>query len=796
MKQRKRIPAVFLALCILLGAVFCVPASADDVSTYQVLGQDQAPLNYDTLMDAMNAAQDGDTVIMTQDAEETFYDETVDILNKSVTLDLNGHTLSLSSDGLCEMINLTCAKLAVGDSSGNPGSIVLTEQGTGSGAGSSPLFCYIDYDSVLKITDGISVIAESEISCSDIIYVEGILGIINANFNETTESGACMIHASLGSKVHIRDCSCHWDDLIQTDENTSAYILNGFYETGSSLLEQQGFLIISGGTFNQNVSALIEFFCFLTEPDGQGYYYVCKDDTWHPGCEMTGVFFGHVGEAVEFALDGDTVKLLEDVTYTDAFGTKDITLDLNGHTVSSIWHSSDGLPENKHMFILVEAGLTICDSSGGNGAVELETEGLAYLYFGSKLTLKDGVTIRRKSSTFTDDVILVESGDVNIVNANFQDVGENNMCECLIRFSGGEATVNIAGGTFDWWMELFRNDYAADTIRITGGRFREDVSEWLADGYYLTEPDEDGLYTVRSRPLVAAHSLSLEGDIGVNFYVKIPDVTDEAYATFTVDGETVTVPVNPGSFAVEDGVTLYKFTCNVASAQIDTPITGKIYNGVDESEEFTYSVQAYLTEAQATRGDDIEFMALVSSLATYGYYANSLFGFNPDFNQHAAFDAGGFAAITATSLSGYAAQMENTADGVSYYGSSLLLRTETAVRHYFTLPAGKTIDDFTFILDTDESATELTATASGKLYYVEIPDIASANLGRDYTVIVFDGDGNIVNTWTYSAFSYVYKVLTLAESNSPSVSEALVNTAKALAVYCGAAEMYFAKIKE
>ena len=43
---------------------------------------------------------------------------------------------------------------------------------------------------------------------------------------------------------------------------------------------------------------------------------------------------------------------------------------------------------------------------------------------------------------------------------------------------------------------------------------------------------------------VIAHSLCLNGAIGVNFYTYIPDVTDAAYASFTVNGETVTVPID------------------------------------------------------------------------------------------------------------------------------------------------------------------------------------------------------------------------------------------------------------
>ena len=292
---------------------------------------------------------------------------------------------------------------------------------------------------------------------------------------------------------------------------------------------------------------------------------------------------------------------------------------------------------------------------------------------------------------------------------------------------------------------------------------------------------------------VGAHSLSLDGDIGVNFYASIPGVTDAAYAEFTVDSETVIVPVALNKTAVQDGVTLYKFTCRVHSPQIDTPITGKIVNGSSESETFTYSVQEYLTEAQQTMADNTKFMALASALATYGYNANELFDYNPDFTQHNLYDDRGFAAVNASALADYAADFTNSEGGVDYYGSSLVLRTKTAIRHYFTLPEGRTIDDYTFVLGEGENAVELKPVAKGSLYFIEISNVGSGDLGKAYTVTVYES-GTVVNTWTYSALSYVYQVLALYEAGDSSFTEELANTVKALALYYQAADAYFSEI--
>ncbi|MBR4727690.1 MAG: InlB B-repeat-containing protein [Clostridia bacterium] len=304
-------------------------------------------------------------------------------------------------------------------------------------------------------------------------------------------------------------------------------------------------------------------------------------------------------------------------------------------------------------------------------------------------------------------------------------------------------------------------------------------------------PDSDVTYyaTWELLPIeVLRHSLSLNGDIGVNFYVRIPNATRNAYAEFTVAGKTVNVPINLNQYVVLDGERLYRFTCDVHSAQTSLPISGIVYNGDDQSEPFTYSVHTYLDEAMANpiTQNNTKFMALASSIATYAYYANELLGYDKNFKQQELFDDSGMAAVTAESLIDSAAQISDTPAGVLYYGSSLILQTTTAIRHYFSLPANTTIDDFTFTLGSGSTAVTLTPIPSGSYYYVEIPNIASGNLGVPYTVTVTDEDGNAVNTWIYSALSYAYRALT-----SDTVTTQTVNAAKALVLYSQAADAYF-----
>ncbi|MBR6360208.1 MAG: hypothetical protein IKS04_00300, partial [Clostridia bacterium] len=151
----------------------------------------------------------------------------------------------------------------------------------------------------------------------------------------------------------------------------------------------------------------------------------------------------------------------------------------------------------------------------------------------------------------------------------------------------------------------------------------------------------------------------------------------------------------------------------------------------------------------------------------------------------------GLADVTAESLEGYRAQISNTADGVIYLGSSLVLRTETAVRHYFSLPDGKTINDFSFRLTGNNKIYPFPIEKSDGIYFVEIPNIPSAKLGAMQKLEVWDIYGETLNSWNYSPMSYVYAALKKYEANDPAVSDELADVTRALALYYRAADAYF-----
>ena len=323
-------------------------------------------------------------------------------------------------------------------------------------------------------------------------------------------------------------------------------------------------------------------------------------------------------------------------------------------------------------------------------------------------------------------------------------------------------------------------------------------------------PGADELLPGSTAPI--GHSLLLEGDIGVNFYVDVPYASSEAYAEFSFGGDTIQVPIDLNQYdTTADNVKRYKFTCNVNSSQISMQISGIVRNhvmlpdyeidGWYESDPFTYSVTEYVEAISVIPYYQSQpaLMDLMRAISVYGYYANELLHTDPGFVQSTLFDDNDLDTYTSAALADYQPSTEDYGPAISYYGSSLMLTSATAIRHYFLVdPAqmnGHTIDEYTFIWEGPDGDVPLTPTANGSYYYVEIPNIQSGNLGKIYTVRVYQpvdnpGDDPLVSKWCFAGLSYAYKVLLKSEQGG-NVTPEQVQIAKALGLYYNCAHAYF-----
>jgi len=174
-----------------------------------------------------------------------------------------------------------------------------------------------------------------------------------------------------------------------------------------------------------------------------------------------------------------------------------------------------------------------------------------------------------------------------------------------------------------------------------------------------------------------------------------------------------------------------------------------------------YGVEKY-AELQK---DDVEAKAVAEALKNYGKYMNAY--------------------VNNVTLEDINVEMEAEStpasadpEGLTYYGSSLLVDSAVTLRHYYMLGEGKDISDYTLTVDGEALAwdgkEELT------LYYVEF-EVAATDFGTQFDVKL--GDTVILR---YSVMDYCMRAAENNEAPTP-----VVNAVKALYNYRWAANDYF-----
>ena len=283
---------------------------------------------------------------------------------------------------------------------------------------------------------------------------------------------------------------------------------------------------------------------------------------------------------------------------------------------------------------------------------------------------------------------------------------------------------------------------------------------------------------------VAFHSLSLKGNIGVNYYLHIDEsiLADETgFMRFvTPRGGTVEIPISQAAQRTAGGKTYYGFTATVAAKEMTDIVQGQyIYsNGTSTVKE--YSVKQYADIILANESNSAAFtkaQPLVQAMLTYGAYAQQEFGYNTD---RLAGELADVSTVTAETLASFAGNGPQGTTLAPLYASSLLLKTETTMRLIFA---------------PDATVSELTATMNGKAMdvtmksgyaLVNISSISAKDLDAAYTVTI--NDGAETADVTYTPMTYCYNVLKDSSGTFGATTQDLV---KALYLYNQAANTYF-----
>ena len=317
-------------------------------------------------------------------------------------------------------------------------------------------------------------------------------------------------------------------------------------------------------------------------------------------------------------------------------------------------------------------------------------------------------------------------------------------------------------------------DKAAVTLNATGS-----AKSFTFTAGYASESPEVSLY---------GRSLTLKDNIDVNYYMEMSDSVFEhdAYLEFKIGGQTYKLNASDAAEVNENGKTLYKFSCPVNAAQMSDTIETRIVIDNKTEEEYSYSVKEYASELLSKSNEyPAETVKLVKALLNYGTAAQTFFKYNTD-NPANGILSDADKAVDAADFDAYKAVIKADSPngqnkGLSYYGSSLICKSEMTVRHYFILDNGSDINNYKFsYIDTDGYEVSLTPkkASDGGVYCVDISGIMACSLDKNYVCRVTGMDSSQIIELNYGPLSYAYSV-----ANDKDSSIELKNLMNALYMY-------------
>lgn len=285
-------------------------------------------------------------------------------------------------------------------------------------------------------------------------------------------------------------------------------------------------------------------------------------------------------------------------------------------------------------------------------------------------------------------------------------------------------------------------------------------------------------------------TLSLDGTIGVNFYVDMSGVAEADKSDysmhFTVNGVERTVGFDADACRTLNEKLYYRFTCPVAAKQMTDTIEAQLFKGeAAVSDVYDYSVKTYC-DRMIPKEDTTNLTGLLKAMLNYGGYAQVYFNnYNGSNLANAGlYDENPVEAVIADDLEDYLyTTQDGYPTGITQIGATLLLESSTTIRFYIH----GSVDGYTFYVNGTKcepiknEGNNADETAD---YYIEVPNISVRQLGTAYTLSICDTSGAEVYSVDYSALTYAYNMIKNSKDDS------LKNVVKALYLYYNASKTY------
>ena len=270
---------------------------------------------------------------------------------------------------------------------------------------------------------------------------------------------------------------------------------------------------------------------------------------------------------------------------------------------------------------------------------------------------------------------------------------------------------------------------------------------------------------------LSGYTLSLEGDIGLNFYIQLSgDITSSktskvVFTISTLDGSktrTQTVYVNPQSdpnlaySKISPSGDANIFKCNVAAKEMTSKVTAQVYNnGQAVGSPYTYSVQEYAGRMLDNASVYPNEQPLIKAMLNYGTAAQKYFGLNETNYANSILSANdqNTSILNASEITGY--DLKDVTEGIGFENVSLILESKTAMKIF--------IKNGTFPADAEfrsPGGKKYKTSQSGDYTVVLMDGIPAGHLLSGNSVNIISG-GKVVGHITYSPASYCKVIVNL-----------------------------------
>lgn len=377
-----------------------------------------------------------------------------------------------------------------------------------------------------------------------------------------TVDGSVIVRAESEGEVYVE---MHLKSGSDTVLESGEYII----DNPSTAVEEGAELTITGGTYNFDPISFVPAYC---DVDGTGPYVVTRIAKNDAVAEISGNYYKDLQVAINDAEDGDTVKLLTDITQDAGFivdkANMDVSLDLNGKTITV----NNGANINNRAFridngilrvsggsiIAIGSGTTSSDGTGCYGAFRVEKDGIL---FAENMNLSNArpwglnVKVLGGEATLTNVTITSSyGGGIEVTEADL----------------GTHSKPGIATLTDCTFNQADYFDHCSTALSVSGG------SELIVNSG--TYSGEYGLYVFSS---------------GGYITVKDGNFTGKTKNVLVAAIDTGTYPQYIGGFVIEGG----SFT---GTANITSPATMNITGGEYSFDPSAYVAEGYYAKPQGT----------------------------------------------------------------------------------------------------------------------------------------------------------------------------------------------------